>query len=390
MIGVASVFLVLLQAATPARPGVVTGQLQTREGAPAAAIRISALPAPPPNILPSDGQNYYSTTAPAGTTLSDAQGRYRLVNLAPGRYFIVASVFGYPTFYPSGTNADRATVITVGADKPSEGVNFSVELPPGGRVSGRLDSPSAPGMQEKAVLSGVALGELLESPIAADGSFTFGHLPKGSYLLSLFPALPGMPSRAFRVEESDVRVDLVRPTLRSVSGRIVVQNGPIPYGWLGFETTSSYETAHIDPDGTFRTQLQPARHKVELAGMPGGYSLSSVRMGNQDLSQGVVVGSSDVTGLVITVSPPAKLPKLRGKVTGVPPASLASAKVELTGHIIGTLEAPLKQDGSFEFPAVTPGSYRVRVPQVAAVPQSIVVVGWEDTDVQIGPAAAAR
>ena len=195
-----------------------------------------------------------------------------------------------------------------------------------------------------------------------------------------------MPSRAFRVEESDVRVDLVRPTLRSVSGRIVVQNGPIPYGWLGFETTSSYETAHINPDGTFRTQLQPARHKVELAGMPGGYSLSSVRMGNQDLSQGVVVGSSDVTGLVITVSPPANLPKLRGKVTGVPAASLASAKVELTGHIIGTLEAPLKQDGSFEFPAVTPGWYRVRVPQVAAVPQSIVVIGWEDTDVQIGPA----
>jgi hypothetical protein len=30
----------------------------------------------------------------------------------------------------------------------------------------------------------------------------------------------------------------------------------------------------------------------------------------------------------------------------------------------------------------------VRVPQVAAVPQSIVVIGWEDTDVQIGPAAA--
>ena len=97
-----------------------------------------------------------------------------------GGDFIVASVFGYPTFYPSGTNADRATVITVGADKPSEGVNFSVELPPGGRVSGRLDSPAAPGVQEKAVLSGVALGELLESPIAADGSFTFGHLPKGS------------------------------------------------------------------------------------------------------------------------------------------------------------------------------------------------------------------
>ena len=79
--------LLLLQAATAARPGVVTGQLQTREGAPAAAIRISALPAPPPNIRPSDGQNYYATTAPASTALTDAQGRYRLTNLAPGRYF---------------------------------------------------------------------------------------------------------------------------------------------------------------------------------------------------------------------------------------------------------------------------------------------------------------
>src|SRR4029434_3849375 len=240
MTGTALALFWLLQVATAARPGVVTGQLQTREGTPAAAIRISALSAPPPNILPSDGQNYYSTPAPARTTLSDAQGRYRLVNLAPGRYFIVASVFGYPTFYPSGTTADRATVVTVGADRPSEGVNFSVQMPPGGRVSGRVTTPSPAGVQEKAVLSGVALGELLESPLGADGAFNCGHLPKGAYLLSLFPALPGMPSRTFRVEESDVRVDLVRPTLRNVSGRIVVKSGPLPYGWLGFETVASY------------------------------------------------------------------------------------------------------------------------------------------------------
>jgi hypothetical protein len=196
-----------------------------------------------------------------------------------------------------------------------------------------------------------------------------------------------MASRAFLVDESDVRVDLVRPTLRTVSGRIVVQNGPLPYGWLGFETESSYETAHISADGTFRTRLQPARHKVELAGMPGGYGLASVRLGNQDLTQGVVVGSGDITGLVIAVSSPARLPKLRGKVVGVPAASLTAVKVQLTGHIVGALEATVKQDGSFEFPAVTPGAYQLRVPQVASVPPTIVVVGREDTDVQVGPAA---
>jgi hypothetical protein len=383
MSGMALAFLLLLQGATATRPGVVIGQLQTRAGAPAAAIRISALPAPPPNILPSDGQNYYATTAPASSTLTDAQGRYRLANLAPGRYLIIASVFGYPTFYPAATNADGATVINVGADAPVQGIDFMVLMPPGGRVSGQVDSPPVGGVQEKAVLSGVALGELLESPIGADGSFTFGHLPKGSYLLSLFPAPPGMPSRAFRVEETDIRLDLARPTLRTVTGRVVVQNGPLPYGWLGFLTEQSYVTAHISADGTFRTQLQPARHKVELAGMPGGYSLASVRLGTEDVSQGVAVGTADVSGLVITVAPPARLPKLRGKVIGVPATSLTSAKVELTGHVIGTLEAPIQKDGSFEFLAVTPGTYRVQLPQVPSVTPSFVVVGWNDTEIQV-------
>ena len=281
------------------------GQLQTREGAPAAAIRISALPAPPPNIRPSDGQNYYSTTAPASTTLTDAQGRYRLTNLAPGRYFILASVFGYPTFYPATTSADGATVVTVGGDAPVDGINFTVLMPPGGRVNGRVDTPPSANVQEKAVLSGVELGELLESPVGADGGFSFGHLPKGSYLLSLFPTPPGMPSRVFQVGETDTRVDLVRPTLRTVTGRIVVQSGPLPHTLLGFSTDVSYVTASISSDGTFRAQLQPARHTIELAGMPIGYSMASVRLGSQDVSQGVVVGAADISGLVITVAPPA-------------------------------------------------------------------------------------
>jgi len=308
MLSAAVALLLLLQGATatPARPGVVSGRLQTRDGGAAAAIRISALPAPPPNILPSDGQNYYSTTAPASTTLTDTQGRYRLTNLAPGRYFILASVFGYPTFYPATTSADRATVITVGADSPVEGIDFTVLLPPGGRVSGRVDTPPSASTPEKAVLSGVELGELLESPVGADGSFTFGHLPKGSYLLSLFPTPPGMPSRPFRVGETDTRVDLVRPTLHTVSGRIVAQTGSLPHVLLGFSTELSYVTATINADGTFRTQLQPARHTIELAGMPVGYSLASARIGAQDVSQSVVVMAEDISGLVITIAPPGR------------------------------------------------------------------------------------
>ena len=294
--------LLLLLQATAARPGVVTGQLQTKEGTPARAIRIYALPAPPPNIRPSDGQNYYATVPPASTALSDAQGRYRLANLAPGRYFIVASLFGYPTFYPATTNADGATVITVGADGPVEGVNFTVLLPPGGTVSGRVSTPPAPNSQEKAILSGVELGELLETPVGPDGTFTFGHLPKGAYFLSLFPTPPGMPSHPVQVGETDTRVDLTRPTVRTVSGRIVAPPAVVRRVLIGFSTQTSYVTATASADGSFTAQVQPATHRIELGGLPPGYSLASVRLANQDVTTGVPVGGADVTGLVITLA----------------------------------------------------------------------------------------
>lgn len=376
--------LFLLQAAAPAtpRPGVVIGRLQTPQGGPAVAIRISAVPAPAPNIKPSDGQNYYSVVAPASTALTDASGAYRLANLAPGRYFIVARIFGYSTFYPDTTDADRATVVTVGAGAPVEGINFTVIMPPGGRVSGRVNTPPASG-QEKAIVSGLALADLLETPVGADGSYTFGHLPKGSYLLSLFPEPPGMPSRAFTVGESDTRVDLVRPTLRTVRGRVVASAGPLPYAALGFSTATSYVGAPINADGSFRVQLQPARHDVTVAGLPSGYALGSVRLGTQDVTSGLVVGADDIAGLVVTVAPRARLPRLRGTITGVPAATLADARVELTGRVIGTLDARVQKNGSFEFPAVAPGTYQVRVPQIPNLTPSYVVVGWDDTELAL-------
>ena len=373
--------LVLLQGAavTTPRSGVVLGRLQTSTGDPAVAIRVSAVPAPPPNIRPSDGQNYYSATA-ARTALTDAAGRYRLANLPPGRYFIVATVFGYSTYYPDTTNADDATVVTVGA-APSEGVDFTVLMPPGGRVTGRVNTPG-PG-REIAVLSGLSLDDIIEAPVGADGSFEFGHLPKGSYFLSLFPAPPGMPSRAFTVAEADTRVDLVRPTLRTIRGRVVVPSGPLPYATLGFSTATTYESARINADWTFRVQLQPARHAVEVAGLPSGYSLKSARVGTQDVTNGLVVDQEDISDLTLTIAPPAQLPRLRGTLAGVPAASLADARVELTGRVIGTVEARVQKDGSFEFPALTPGSYEVRVPQVPGTSPSYVVIGWTDTELRL-------
>lgn len=292
-----------LQAAVAVRPGAVVGQLQTKEGTPAVAIRITAVPAPPPNIRPSDGQNYYASdrNLPVSTAFTDSQGRYRLQNLAPGRYFIVARVFGYPTYYPATTNADGATVVTVDA-APVEGIDFTVIMPPGGNVRGRVDPP--PTAPEQAIISGVTLGELLETPVAKDGTFNFGHLPNGTYLVSLFPTPPGMASKIVQVNGADTRADLARPTVRTVSGRVVAPPAVIRRVLIGFSTDRSYVTATAKADGSFTALLQPDRHRIELGGLPPGYTLGSARLDNQDVSQGVPVGAQNISGLVINVAPP--------------------------------------------------------------------------------------
>jgi hypothetical protein len=114
-----------------------------------------------------------------------------------------------------------------------------------------------------------------------------------------------MPSYPFQVGETDTRIELVRPTVRRVTGRVVAQKGALPRLILGFSTERSYVTANVSPDGTFSAQLQPARHTIELGGLTAGYSLASARLGSQDVSQGLLVGAEDLSGLVITVAVPA-------------------------------------------------------------------------------------
>ena len=379
------VLLLLLQGAPAgpvAQPGVINGELRTRDGSPAAGVRVSALPAPRGAIKPSDGQNYYATVVPTNTVVSDLKGRYSLRNLAPGRYIILASVLGYPTYYPSTTIPDDAEIVTV-EDRPVENVNVSVVLPPGGRVTGHVP-PLTDGSEERAVLSGLELGEILEAQVDASGNFTFGHVPEGPYLLSLFPTPPGMPSHVLTMAEQDQKVELVRPKLYTVSGRIVVPNGPLPFTFLEFYTERSYVTARIRPDGTFTAQLHSAVHQIDMAGMIPGYGLASATLNGKPLENVLSVGTSDVSGLEVTMATPDHLARVLGKVVGVPSDKLAGARVELTGRIISTLQAPVRPDGSFVFPAVTPGGYRLRLLEAPDVPSTYIVVAAQDVEVQVG------
>lgn len=376
---------VVTPAPTTVRPGtaVVTGQLKTVDGAPAGDVRVSALQAPPPNVKPEDGIQYYIAPPPIRTTMTDKDGRYQLVNLPPGRYFIAAGIPGQDTYYPDAIDGQTATVLTVAADT-STAVNFALVAPLAGRISGRVVPGPEAGVEEKAILSGVYLTDLVEAPVNPDGTFEFGRVPEGTYLVDLFPTVPGLQSVLFQVSDKDVTdLKLDRPKLYTVSGRFKVAHGPLPWALFAFYTSTSYAAADIKDDGTFTVKLHSAKHFPDLGGMPVDYEMTSVTRGNQNVTNGLVVAGADVTGLVVNVAAPDKLPKLRGRVTGVPAGRPGTLRVEAEGPIIGNLQATVKADGTFDFGEVTPGAYWVKVLQFPQMEPLYVAMEWDDRDVTV-------
>jgi hypothetical protein len=357
-------------------PGVVTGQILTREGVPATFVRVAAIPAPPARAR--EGLNYYVPPAPTRVTETDGQGRYRLTNLPPGEYLIAAGLIGVGTYYPNETDWLRASAVAVTAEPAT--IDIRMVTPTGARVAGRVTPPPAAGSGEIAVLSGVSLAEVAEIAVGADGRFEFGRVPAGRYLVSLFPTPPGFGSLAVDLRDSDATgLEIKRPLTQAVSGRVVTSGGPIPKGLLALVSDRSYVPIAINTDGTFTARAHAARHRFEFSGMPAGYRLISARQGSQDVSQGLTVGNADISGLVVTVEAPRDLPRVKGTIAGL----RGPATVEMRGPIIGALTTTVGKDGIFEFPAATPGLYYLRIPEAAELGTVPVVVSRPGAEIQL-------
>ena len=148
----------------------------------------------------------------------------------------------------------------------------------------------------------------------------------------------------------------------------------MPVGILGFYTQTTYVSGTINADGTFTVQLHEARHQVDLAGLPVGYSLNAVRVGSRDAADGIVVDEKDVSNVVITVNAPQHLAQVRGRISGLAGSRYASTFAELTGPIVGKLRAGIQPDGTFDFPVVTPGLYQLTLSDVPDLAPMTVVI----------------
>jgi hypothetical protein len=84
---------------------------------------------------------------------------------------------------------------------------------------------------------------------------------------------------------------------------------------------------------------------------------------------------------VITLDTPQQLAAIKGRVSGLPASRYATTRVEIKGPItiIGSMQTSIREDGTFEFPAVTPGSYSLGLTSVPEFTPLILNLDSTDT-----------
>jgi hypothetical protein len=373
--------LLLLQRTPYIPPGAVEGNLLSIDGAPASAVRVAAIPVPKGNGTPDDNLNYFELVPATNTTLTDNDGHFSMTDLAPGRYYLIAGANGYGTYLPGTTDLRKATIVTVASNEITGDLNFSLMQKFGAQLSGSVKADMAVLGARTATLIGGKLEDLIEVPVKPDGNYTFGYVPPGDYLVQMYPPTSGMPARRVHVGNENVTgVELVPLPTVAVTGRIVTKRGPLPVGYLGFQTDETYVDSTIHPDGTFTVQLHAATHEPVMAGLPVGYSIESVRIGSRDVTRGIAVGKTDISDVVITLDTPDELAAIKGKISGLAASRYATTRVEIKGPvtIIGSMQTNIREDGTFEFPAVTPGSYTLSLTSVPEL--TPIVLNLDSTD----------
>src|SRR4030095_5702308 len=130
-------------------------------------------------------------------TETDSNGRYRLENIPPGRYYIQAGLVDNPNYYPGVAAASGATSIVVTAGATVSGIDFKMIRAAGVRVSGRISPAINPKPASVRLMGSAPLtGMPPVTSIGADGYFEFLRVPPGEYRIMVSPShalLPSLP-----------------------------------------------------------------------------------------------------------------------------------------------------------------------------------------------------
>jgi hypothetical protein len=346
-----------------------------------------------------------------GFAATDDQGRYRMVSLAPGDYYIAAGYSNFPVFYPGGNDIQKATIITTTPTTLLTTLDITFPPPPTsvsirGRVSANDMHPLGGATMGLSSLDyGIRIPALsvlplrISKPVATggDGTFEIPDVVPGKYALQALVSGTTRLTKTVDVVDADVNIDF-NLSINVVSGHIVWEDGspfsdpaigPVALSTISNPNFVATTSLPVSGNGAFSSVIDPGDYRFYIRSLPPGYIVRTMTLGSVDLSKDSLHVSGDVpyTVEIRVAKGPYPGTKFRGRVmdatTGAAPAA---DLLELCCFATGPFErmsTAILQDGSFEFPQVPPGRYTAELrnnsaPAVTGILNQIIEIGDQE------------
>jgi Carboxypeptidase regulatory-like domain len=380
------------------RGSIVTGRIVDEFGEPIADVQVM-----PMRYQYMQGRRRLTPTG-RGSQTNDI-GEYRLFGLAPGQYYVSATLrnfsfgesddrSGYaPTYYPGTANPSEAQRVNVDLGQTMNDVNFSLVATRTAKVSGVvLDSQGRPlsmGMVMAMPRGGVMMfGPSGNGQIRPDGSFAVSGLAPGEYTLraNAPPSGDGIPEFAtadVTVNGDDVNgVRLATARMIIASGRVVFNDPaaaqslrPSSIRLMGMPANPDESMMFmgggggaVKDDYTFEVRMPPGKMLIRLGGPPmPGWTIKAVRQNGVDVTDTGVefTAGGDVGGLEVEFTN--QVTEISGLVTNARGAAVKDYSVLVFsedrdrwgGNTRYRAVGRPDQEGRFKIRTLPPGRYYV-------------------------------
>lgn len=182
---------------TPPTTGTISGTITDESDNPLSGICVEV-------TSPSGGDPLYSTT-------SGSDGSFTVLNVAPGEYSL-------NTNSGCGSASIYATTFTTGIDVSAGATTAaSVEMGPGGDISGTVSSTSGSPISNACVSATPSSGTSFGGSTTSTGSYDLSGLPVGEYTVRVDPTCAGTVSSTYGSESSTQEVTVNSTTVDNVT-----------------------------------------------------------------------------------------------------------------------------------------------------------------------------
>ncbi len=298
---------------TLSRGSVITGRVSDEFGDPITGARVQ--------VLRSQVQQGRRRLAPIpNNAQTDDTGSFRVFGLAPGEYYVAASlqaapqdssdnpVAYAPTYFPGTGNVVDAQRISLTLGTEQSGINFVLQPVRAVRVSGTVvDSNGAP---SQAILNltpagfGDEGGLLLGNParVLPDGTFTMLNVVPGDYMLTVTgraagnatPEVASMPITVGTEDLAGVSVATgkggsIRGTVIADSnGKVQTTNIQVSVQPLRPGPGAFAPRGQVSAAGAFELNGLIGPQVLRVDRLPSGWVVKSIRANGKDITDGAI------------------------------------------------------------------------------------------------------